>query len=201
MASLVSERLFSLELLIDWVCLWKLAAAATRGCGREQKGGGRGSIAAAALAQPVPRGGLPPAGLPHAAWFTLLPVFAAPALESRPGLVSFRRGKSCLSACSPPPCTACPFDPALHLAAPAAPRGTRPPPRSPGGLQHLSGRGSPQGPGVRRPGSSQSHRGSFPLWVTKTGSGLGTLPCATAWVTGSSLLGHLMANPFYRRWR
>lgn len=65
------------------------------------------------------------------------------------------------SACSPPPCTACSFGlryPTLLL---QLPPGHPTCPAAPGGLQHLSGRGSPQGLGVRRPRQLQVI-GKFP---------------------------------------
>lgn len=191
MASSVSERLFSLELLIDWVCLEAGLAQPPVVAEEEQKEEGE------EVSPPRPSRSLCPAVAFRLLDFPTLLIYppagpAAPAPESRPGLVSFRRGKSCLFRLQPATLHRLLLRTPLYTLLLQLPPGhPTPAPQLLGACSISLAAAVHKVLGSAAPGSSQSHRGSFPLY-NQDGERIGDIAlCYRLSDLGSSLLGHL----------
>ncbi|XP_007127655.2 microtubule-associated protein 10 isoform X1 [Physeter macrocephalus] len=189
MAASLSERLFSLELLVDWVRFEAGLPPPPVVPAEEQE--------EEEASPPRSSRGLCPAVAFRLLDFPTLLVYppggpAAPAPELRPGLVSFGRGKSCLFRLQPA---------TLHRLLLRTPLYTlllQLPPRSPTPAPQLLGACSISlaaaahkvlGPAAS--GCSQGHRGSFPLQNLE-GERIGHIALGYRLTDlGSSLLGHL----------
>ncbi|KAI4550333.1 hypothetical protein MJT46_019059 [Ovis ammon polii x Ovis aries] len=191
MASSVSERLFSLELLIDWVCLEAGLPQPPVVAEEEQKEEGE------EVSPPRPSRSLCPAVAFRLLDFPTLLIYppagpAAPAPESRPGLVSFRRGKSCLFRLQPATLHRLLLRTPLYTLLLQLPPGhPTPAPQLLGACSISLAAAVHKVLGSAAPGSSQSHRGSFPL-CNQDGERIGDIAlCYRLSDLGSSLLGHL----------
>ncbi|XP_068403707.1 microtubule-associated protein 10 isoform X1 [Eschrichtius robustus] len=189
MAAALSERLFSLELLVDWVRLEAGLPPPPVVAAEEQE--------EEEASPPRSSRGLCPAVAFRLLDFPTLLVYppggpAAPAPELRPGLVGFGRGKSCLFRLQPA---------TLHRLLLRAPLYTlllQLPPGRPTPAPQLLGACSISlaaaahkvlGPAAS--GCSQGHRGSFPL-QNQAGERIGHIALRYRLTDlGSSLLGHL----------
>ncbi|KAB0384257.1 hypothetical protein FD755_006174 [Muntiacus reevesi] len=191
MASAVSERLFSLELLVDWVYLETRLPQPPVVAEEEQKEEGE------AASPPLPSRSLCPAVAFRLLDFPTLLVYppagpAAPSQESRPGLVSFRRGKSCLFRLQPATLHRLLLRTPLYALLLQLPAGhPTPPPQLLGSCSISLAAAVHKILGSAAPGSSQSHRGSFPL-CNQDGERIGDIALGYRLTDlGSSLLGHL----------
>lgn len=191
MASAVSERLFSLELLVDWVCLEAGLPQPPVVAEEEQKEEGEGA------SPPRPSRSLCPAVAFRLLDFPTLLIYppagpAAPAQESRPGLVSFRRGKSCLFRLQPATLHRLLLRTPLYTLLLQLPPGhPTPAPQLLGACSISLAAAVHKVLGFAAPGSSQSHRGSFPL-CNRDGERIGDIALGYRLSDlGSSLLGHL----------
>ncbi|KAM9702480.1 microtubule-associated protein 10 isoform 1-T1 [Dama dama] len=191
MASAVSERLFSLELLVDWVYLEARLPQPSVVAEEEQKEEGE------AASPPLPSRSLCPAVAFRLLDFPTLLVYppagpAAPSQESRPGLVSFRRGKSCLFRLQPATLHRLLLRTPLYALLLQLPPGhPTPAPQLLGSCSISLAAAVHKILGSAAPGSSQSHRGSFPL-CNQDGERIGDIALGYRLTDlGSSLLGHL----------
>ncbi|XP_032347704.1 microtubule-associated protein 10 [Camelus ferus] len=194
MAAPLSERLFSLELLVDWVRLEAGLLPPPAVAVEEQE---QAEEEEEEASPPRPSRGLCPAVAFRLLDFPTLLVYppggpAAPAPEPRPGLVSFGRGKSCLFRL---------HGATLHrllLRTPLYALLLQLPPGRPTAAPQLLGACSISlaaavhkvlGPAAS--GCSQGHRGSFPLH-DREGKRTGDIALGYRLTDlGSSLLGHL----------
>ncbi|XP_008518407.1 microtubule-associated protein 10 [Equus przewalskii] len=207
MAAAASERLFSLELLVDWVRLevglplppavvaveeeLEAAAAAEEEDLEEEQEVGEEA------APRRPSCSLCPAVAFRLSDFPTLLVYppggpAAPAPEPRPGLVSFGRGKSCLFRLHPAILHRLLLRSPLYTLLLQLPPGLpSPAPRLLGACSISLASAARKVLGPASSGCSQGHRGSFPLhnqvgeWIGDIGLGYRLTDL------GSSLLGHL----------
>lgn len=191
MASAVSERLFSLELLVDWVYLEARLLQPPLVAEEEQKEEGE------TASPPLPSRSLCPAVAFRLLQFPTLLVYppagpAAPSQESRPGLVSFRRGKSCLFRLQPATLHRLLLRTPLYTLLLQLPPGhPTPAPQLLGSCSISLAAAVHKILGSAAPGSSQSHRGSFPL-CNPDGERIGDIALGYRLTDlGSSLLGHL----------
>ncbi|XP_061260822.1 microtubule-associated protein 10 [Bos javanicus] len=191
MASAVSERLFSLELLVEWVCLETGLPQPPVVAEEEQKEEGEEA------SPPRPSRSLCPAVAFRLLDFPTLLIYppagpAAPAQESRPGLVSFRRGKSCLFRLQPATLHRLLLRTPLYTLLLQLPPGhPTPAPQLLGACSISLAAAVRKVLGSAAPGSSQSHRGSFPL-CNQDGERIGDIALGYRLSDlGSSLLGHL----------
>ncbi|XP_006077154.3 microtubule-associated protein 10 [Bubalus bubalis] len=188
MASAVSERLFSLELLVDWVCLEAGLPQPPVVTEEEQKEEGEEA------SPPRPSLSLCPAVAFRLLDFPTLLIYppAAPAQESRPGLVIFRRGKSCLFRLQPATLHRLLLRTPLYTLLLQLPPGhPTPAPQLLGACSISLAAAVHKVLGSAAPGSSQSHRGSFPL-CNQDGERIGDIALGYRLSDlGSRLLDHL----------
>ncbi|XP_045392966.1 microtubule-associated protein 10 [Lemur catta] len=183
MAAPLAERLFSLEVLVEWVRL-------------EARRLPPSAVAVAQGEAPAPRGLCPAVAFRLLDFPTLL-VYppdgpAAPAPEPRPGVVSFGRGKSCLFRLHPATLHRLLLRTPLHTLLLQLPPGRPTPAPQLLGSCDISLAAAVQqvvGPAASR--CSQGHRGSFPL-RNRAGEQVGDIALAYRLTDlGSRLLGHL----------
>ncbi|KAL2770670.1 microtubule-associated protein 10 [Daubentonia madagascariensis] len=187
MAAALSDRLFSLELLVDWV---RLEARLLP------------PFAVAVEQKQEQEAAWPPRALCPAVAFRLLdfPTLlvyppdgpAAPAPEPRPGVISFGRGKSCLFRLHPATLHRLLLRSPLYTLLLQLPPGRPTPAPQLLGVCNISLAAAVQkvvGPAASR--CSQGHRGSFPLH-NRVGERIGDIALAYRLTDlGSRLLGHL----------
>lgn len=188
MAALLSERLFLLDLLVDWV---RLEA------GLPLPPPPVVAAAAAAQEEESPPRGLCPAVAFRLLDFPTLLVYppggpAAPAPELRPGLVSFGRGKSCLFRLQPASLHRLLLRSPLYTLLLQLPPGRpTPAPQLLGACSISLAAAAHRVLGPAASGCSQGHRGSFPL-QNQEGERIGHIALGYRLTDlGSSLLGHL----------
>ncbi|XP_069340817.1 microtubule-associated protein 10 [Eulemur rufifrons] len=183
MAAPLSERLFSLEVLVEWVRLEarQLPPSAVAGAQEEAS---------------APRSLCPAVAFRLLDFPTLL-VYppdgpAAPAPEARPGVISFGRGKSCLFRLHPATLHRLLLRTPLYTLLLQLPPGRPTPAPQLLGSCNISLAAAVQkvvGPAASR--CSQGHRGSFPLH-NRAGEQIGDIALAYRLTDlGSRLLGHL----------
>ncbi|XP_039706247.1 microtubule-associated protein 10 [Pteropus medius] len=191
MAAASAERLFSLELLVDWVRLdaGPPPPPVVAGEGEEEE--------EEEASPPRPSRALCPAVALRLLDFPTLLVYppggpGAPAPEPRPGLVGFGRGKSCLFRLRPATLRRRLLASPLHALLLQLPPG-RPTPAP----QLLGSCSVPLAAAARRvlgsaaSGCSQGHRGTFPLH-NQAGQRIGDIALGYRLTDlGSSVLGHL----------
>ncbi|XP_057590078.1 microtubule-associated protein 10 [Hippopotamus amphibius kiboko] len=190
MAAAPSERLFSLELLVDWVRLEaRLPPPPPPVVPAEEQ--------EAEEASPPPSHGLCPAVAFRLLDFPTLLVYppggpAAPAPELRPGLVRFGRGKSCLFRLQPATLHRLLLRTPLYTLLLQLPPGRpTPAPQLLGACSISLAAAVHKVLGPAASGCSQGHRGSFPLH-NQEGERIGDIALGYRLTDlGSSLLGHL----------
>ncbi|XP_027960382.1 microtubule-associated protein 10 [Eumetopias jubatus] len=196
MAAPLSERLFSLELLVDWVCLEAglppppprpvVAVEEEQEEAEEEE-----------ASPPRPSRDLCPAVAFRLLDFPTLLVYppegpGAPAPEPRPGLVSFGRGKSCLFRLHPATLHRLLLRMPLHTLLLQLPPGRpTPTPQLLGACSISLAAAAHRVLGPAASGCSQGHRGNFPLH-NQVGDRIGDIALGYRLTDlGSSLLGHL----------
>nr|XP_025706563.1 microtubule-associated protein 10-like [Callorhinus ursinus] len=196
MAAPLSERLFSLELVVDWVCLEAglpppppLPVVAVE---EEQE-----EAEEEEASPPRPSRDLCPAVAFRLLDFPTLLVYppegpGAPAPEPRPGLVSFGRGKSCLFRLHPATLHRLLLRMPLHTLLLQLPPGRpTPTPQLLGACSISLAAAAHKVLGPAASGCSQGHRGNFPL-RNQVGDRIGDIALGYRLTDlGSSLLGHL----------
>ncbi|XP_036685502.1 microtubule-associated protein 10 isoform X1 [Balaenoptera musculus] len=190
MAAALSERLFSLELLVDWVRLEVGLPPPPVVAAEEQEEEEEASA-------PRSSRGLCPAVAFRLLDFPTLLVYppggpAAPAPELRPGLVSFGRGKSCLFRLQPATLHRLLLRTPLYTLLLQLPPGRpTPAPQLLGACSISLAAVAHKVLGPAASGCSQCHRGSFPL-QNQAGERIGHIALRYRLTDlGSSLLGHL----------
>ena len=188
MAAALSERLFSLELLVDWVRLEVGLPPPPVVAAEEQE---------EEASPPRSSRGLCPAVAFRLLDFPTLLVYppggpAAPAPELRPGLVSFGRGKSCLFRLQPATLHRLLLRTPLYTWLLQLPPGRpTPAPQLLGACSISLAAAAHKVLGPFASGCSQGHRGSFPL-QNQAGERIGHIALGYRLTDlGSSLLGHL----------
>ncbi|XP_037367371.1 microtubule-associated protein 10 [Talpa occidentalis] len=192
MAAALSERLFSLELLVDWVRL-KAGLLPQPGVSMdegEQEEEEEGS-------PPQQSSSLCPAVAFRLLDFPTLLVYppggpASPAPEPRPGLLSFGRGKSCLFRLHPATLHRLLLRTPLYILLLQLPPGDpTPTPQLLGSCTISLATAVNKVLGPAKSGCSQGHRGSFPLH-NQGGEHIGDIALGYRLTDlGNSLLGHL----------
>ncbi|XP_030895165.1 microtubule-associated protein 10 [Leptonychotes weddellii] len=194
MAAPLSERLFSLELLVDWVRLEAglLPPPPVVAVEEEQE-----EAEEEEASPPRPSRDLCPAVAFRLLDFPTLLVYppegpGAPAPEPRPGLVSFGRGKSCLFRLHPATLHRLLLRTPLHTLLLQLPPGRpTPAPQLLGACSISLAAAAHKVLGQAASGCSQGHRGNFPLH-NQAGDRIGYIALGYRLTDlGSSLLGHL----------
>ncbi|XP_045293305.1 microtubule-associated protein 10 [Leopardus geoffroyi] len=193
-----SERLFSLELLVDWVRLEAgLLPPPPRPVVEVEEEQEEDEEEEEEASPPPPSRDLCPAVAFRLLDFPTLLVYppdgpGAPAPEPRPGLVSFGRGKSCLFRLQPATLHRLLLRTPLYTLLLQLPPGRpTPAPRLLGACSISLAAAAHKVLGQAASGCSQSHRGSFPLH-NQVGERIGDIALGYRFTDlGSSLLGHL----------